>query len=141
MRMLPEVYPTLYSFTIALGTIMDQEISVTISSTDIGTLFVLLSKTQTTPPTVAQGRSSGFALRGDTTKYTFTSLDRDATYYGWAFATMQGYESDVMKSTPASLKTDPYSFIKSGSLMFTRASVATRVNAAGLVEIVQENTA
>ena len=39
------------------------------------------------------------------------------------------------------MKTDPYSFIINGLLTFTRASNATRVNAAGLIETVPANTA
>ena len=50
-RMLPDFYPTLNSFSIAPGANPDQEIAVTISATGVGTLFVLLSKTQTSPPT------------------------------------------------------------------------------------------
>ena len=49
--------------------------------------------------------------------------------------------SDVMQSTPTSITTDPYSFINNGLLTFTRASIATRVNSAGLIETVPENTA
>ncbi len=48
---------------------------------------------------------------------------------------------NVMAITPASLITDPYTFFNSGLLMFTRASVATRVNAAGLIETVPADTA
>jgi len=114
---------------------------VTISAQNICTLFVLLSKTQTTPPTATQVViASGVALAGITTSYTFTSLDRDATYYGWVVATRQGYESAVMVSTSAFLKTDPYTFINNGRLTFMRASVATRVNAVGLIEAVPVNT-
>jgi hypothetical protein len=43
--MLPDVDPVLNSFSIAHGTKPDQEITVTISATDVGTLFVLLSNT------------------------------------------------------------------------------------------------
>jgi hypothetical protein len=52
--MLPNVDPALNSFSIAPGTDPDQEISVTMSATDVGTLFVWLSKTQTKPPTAAK---------------------------------------------------------------------------------------
>jgi hypothetical protein len=78
-RMFPDFYPTLNSFSIAPGTNPDQEIAVTISTTDVGTLFVLMSKTQTTPPTAAQVMASGAALPGSTINYTFTGLDRGAT--------------------------------------------------------------
>jgi len=131
----------LNSFSIAPGTNPDQEISVTISDTDATMLFVLLSKTQTTPPTASLLRASGVALAGTTTNYTFSGLDRGATYYGWAVATRQSNESDVMPSAPAFLRTDPYTFINSGLLTFTRASVATRVNAVGLIETVPMDTA
>ena len=80
-RMLPEIDPAITSFTIAPGNNPDQEISVTISATDVGTLYVLLSNTQTTPPTINQMRSSSVALSGSTTNYTFTGLDRRETYY------------------------------------------------------------
>jgi hypothetical protein len=85
--------------------------------------------------------TSGVALPGSTINYTFTGLDRGATYYGWAVAAQQGYASDVMTSTPAYLATDPYTFFNSGLLTFMRASVATRVNAAGLIETVPADTA
>jgi len=52
---------------------------------------------------------------------------------------MRGYESDVMAITPATITTDPYSFINNGLLTFTRSSIATRVNAAGLIENVPTN--
>ncbi len=45
-----------------------------------------------------------------------------------------------MSSTPAFLKTDPSTFLNSEFLSFTRASVATRVNAAGLIETVPVDT-
>jgi hypothetical protein len=54
---------------------------------------------------------------------------------------MQGYEFAVMASTPASMTTDPYTFMTSGLLTFTRASVATRVNSAGMIETVPVDTA
>ena len=69
-RMLPDFYPELNSFSIAPGTNPDQEITVTISATDVGTLFVWLSKTQTTPPIAAQVMALGVALPGTTTSYT-----------------------------------------------------------------------
>jgi hypothetical protein len=47
----------------------------------------------------------------------------------------------VLANTPASITTDPYTFISIGLLTFTRASVATRVNAAGVIETVPANTA
>jgi len=72
----------IYSFSIALGTNPDQEISVTMDATDTGTLFVLLSKTQTTPPTATVVMTSGVSLPGTTTSYNFTGLDRGAAYYG-----------------------------------------------------------
>jgi len=71
MMMMLDVEPVMNSFTIAPGTNPSQEITVTISATDFGTLFVWLSKTQTTPPTAAQVRASGVALPGTTTTYTF----------------------------------------------------------------------
>jgi hypothetical protein len=85
-RMLPAYNPALNSFSIAPGTNPDQEIAVTISATDVGTLFVLLSKTQTSPPTVELMIASGVAIPGSTINYTFTGQDRGATYYGWAIA-------------------------------------------------------
>ena len=115
---MPDIDQALDSFTIAPGTNFDQEIAVIISATDAGTLYVWLSKTQTTPPPAAVARASGVALPGDTTNCNFNGMDRDATHYGWAVATMQGYDSDVMDSTPAFLKTDPYTFINNGLLTF-----------------------
>jgi hypothetical protein len=115
-RMLPDGDPVLNSFSIAPGTNPDQEITINISATDVGTLFDLLSKKQTTPPTSTQVIASGVAISGNTTSYSLTSLDRDSTYYGWAVATRYGYESDVMPSTPAFLKTDPYTFVNTGFL-------------------------
>ncbi len=38
--------------------------------------------------------------------------------------------------TPAFLKTDPHTLIKNGILTFTRASISTVVNFAGLIETV-----
>jgi hypothetical protein len=46
-----------------------------------------------------------------------------------------------MASTPGSLKTDPYTFINSGLLTFTRSSIAARVKSLGLIEEVPINTA
>ncbi len=100
-----------------------------------------MSKTQTTPPTAAQVMASGVALQGSTINYTFTDIDRGATYYGWVVAAQQGYASDVMASSPASLMTCPYTFFNSGLLTFTHASFATRVNSAGLIETVPADTA
>jgi hypothetical protein len=140
-KMMPDIDPALNSFTSALETNSEQEIAVTISAKDAGTLFVWLSNKQTTPPSAAQVRASGVELPGTETTYTFTGLDHAATYYEWAVATMQGYESDVMASTPATITTDPYTFINNGLLTFTRASVATRVNSTGLMEKVPVNTA
>jgi len=51
--MLPGFDPALNSFTIVPGTNPDLDISVTISATDVGTLFVWLSKTHTAPPAAA----------------------------------------------------------------------------------------
>ena len=104
-------------------------------ATDSATLFVLLSKTETTPPSATVVMASCVSLPGTTMSYTFTGLDRGSTYYGWAVATRQGYESAVMASTPASMTTDPYSFINNGFLTFTRASVATRVVTGNLPQI------
>jgi hypothetical protein len=46
-RRMPEIDPALNSFS---GTNQDQTITVTISATDVDTLFIWLSKTHTTPP-------------------------------------------------------------------------------------------
>jgi len=109
-RMMPEIDPVLNSF---YGTNQDQEITVTISATDVDTLLVWMSKTQTTPPTAAQVvMASGVALPGTTTTYTFTGLDGGTTYYGWAVATRQGNESDVSPMNPAFVTTlNYYSFV------------------------------
>jgi hypothetical protein len=133
-RMLPDYYLALNSFSIAPGTNPDQEMSMTIFATNVGNLFILLSKTETTPPTVDQMLASGVTLPGETTNYTFAGIDRGATYYDWVVATMQGYASDVMAITPASLATDRHTFFNGGLLTFTRASVATVVNSVGLIK-------
>ena len=106
-RMVTEIDPVSFS-----GTNQDQTITVTISARDVDTLFVWMSKTQTTPPTAAQVRASGVALPGTTTTYTFTGLDGGTTYYGWAVATRQGNESGVSPMNPAFVKTlNYYSFV------------------------------
>jgi hypothetical protein len=46
-----------------------------------------------------------------------------------------------MTITPAYSATNPYTFFNSGLLTFPRASVATRVNAAGLIETVPADMA
>jgi hypothetical protein len=101
-----------HSFTIALGTNPTQEITVTLSASAVDTLYVLMSKTQTTLPTAAQVIASGVALPSSTTAYTFTDLDQGATYYGWAVATKQGAESDVIGT--ASLTLDPEAWWAAG---------------------------
>ncbi len=77
--------------------------------------------------------------------YTFTGLDRDARYYGWVLVkstiNLKVFSSDAMASTPGSIKTDPYTFINSGLLTFTRNSIPSRVNSLGLIENVPINTA
>ena len=63
-----------------------------------------MSKTQATLPTAAQVIASGVALPGSTTTYTFTDLEEGETYYGWAVATKQGAESDVVGTAPLTTK-------------------------------------
>ena len=46
-----------------------------------------------------------------------------------------------MASTPDPEKTNPYTFINSGVLTFTRNSIATRVNSLSLIEEVPIHTA
>jgi len=77
-RMMPELDSVSNSFS---GTNQVQTKTVAISATDVDTLFVWMSKTQTTPPTAAQVMASGVALPGTTTSYTLTGLDRSTTYY------------------------------------------------------------
>ena len=77
--------------------------------------------------------------------YTFTALDRDARYYGWILVrstiNLKVFSSDDMASTPGSIKTDPYTFINSRLLTFTRNSIATRINSLVLIKEVPINTA
>jgi hypothetical protein len=86
-------YPALNSCSIAPGTNPDQDIPVTISATDVDTLFIWLSETQSTQPTVAQMIASGVALPCTTTNYTFTGLDQATYYYGWVVGVQGSYES------------------------------------------------
>jgi hypothetical protein len=80
-----------------------------------------MSKTQTTLPTAAQVIASGVALPGSTTTYTFTDLEQGETYYGWAVATKQGGESDVIGT--ASLTTmNPEAWWEAGvNLVYRKA--------------------
>ncbi len=51
------------------------------------------------------------------------------------------FNSDVMASTPVSIKTDPCTFINSGLLTLARNSIAARVNSLVLIAEVAANTA
>ena len=140
----PELLDTVV-FTMAPGLNPDSEIRVDFSGDDIDTFVILLSKTQLTQPSVAEMMTYGTSIPGSFTTFTFTGLDRDARYYGWVLVkstiNLQVFNSDAMASTPGSLRTDPYTFINSGLLTFTRNSIATRVNSLGLIEEVPINTA
>ncbi len=72
-------------FTMAPGLSPDSENRVNCSGDDIDAFVVRLSKTQSTQPSVAQMTACGTYIPGSLTTYTFTGLDRDARYYGWAF--------------------------------------------------------
>ncbi len=86
----------------------------------------------------------GTSIPGSLATCTFMGLDRDTRYYGWILVkritNQQIFESDAMASTSGSLKTDPYTFYNSELLIFTRNSIATRVNLLGLIEEVPINT-
>jgi hypothetical protein len=121
----------------------DSELMVDFSGDAIDTFVVLLSKTQLTQPSVAEMMTNGTFIPGSLAPYTFMGLDRDARYYGWVLVkstiNLKVFYSDAMASTPGSLKTDPYTFINSGLLTFTRNSIATRVNETGLIRVVQNS--
>jgi hypothetical protein len=123
----------------------DSEIRVDFSGDEIDTFVSLLSKTQLIQPSAAQMTTYGTTIPGFLATYTFTGLDRDARYYGWILIkstiNLKVFSSDAMASTAGSIKTDPYTFINSGLLTFTRNSIATRVNSLGLIEEVPINTA
>ena len=68
--------PSVNSFSIA------NEITITVSTTDTGTLHVMMSRAHTTKHIAIKLLASGIALPGNTTTYTFTGLDRCECYYG-----------------------------------------------------------
>ena len=104
-------------FTMARGLNTDSDIRINISRDAIDTFVVWLSKTQLTEPIVAQMTTFGTYIPGSLATYTFAGLDRDTCYYyGWVLVkstiNQQISESDAMASTPESIKTDPYTFMK-----------------------------
>jgi hypothetical protein len=106
----------------------------------------LCSSTQITPPTPAQIKADGVEFPGNSTTFTIGNLVPDRVYYGWLLAEdTDGNDSDITPSVPPSFQTGRYiDFIHDGIILdtrvtFTRASIGTRVNEAGLIEVVQND--
>ena len=119
---------------------------ITFSNIDVGTIYLLFSSTQTTPPTPAEIKANGAAFHGSKTTFTIGNLVHAQVYYGWLLAEdFDGNDSEITPSVPPSFQTGQYiDFIHEGIILdprvtFTRASTATRVNELGLIEVVQDN--
>jgi hypothetical protein len=140
--------PKVTNFTLVDGSTTDSVIGavITFSNVDVGTIYLLFSPTQQTSPIPAQIKAYGVAFPGNTTTFTIGNLVLAQVYYGRLLAEdSDGNESDITPSVPQSFQTGQYiDFIHAGLILdprvtFTRASTATRVNAAGLIEVVQYN--
>ena len=103
--------PTVDAFTLAAGASPTSEIDVGLAASDndaVQSLYLLLSASQTTPPTATEIKAAGIALAGTATAHTVAGLKHGTTYFGWTLARDRvGNESDVVASTPPSLQTAP----------------------------------
>ena len=140
--------PKVTNFTLVDGSTTDSVIGaiITFSNFDVGTINLLFSSTQTTPPTPAQIKADGVEFPGSTTNFTIGNLVPDRVYYGWLLAEdSDGNDSEIVSSVPPSFQTGRYiDFIHDGVILdprvtFTRASIGTRINEAGLIEEIQAN--
>jgi len=122
--------PKVTYFTLVDGSTTDSVIggAITFSNFDVGTIYLLFSSTQTTPPTPAQIKANGVAFPGNTTTFTIGNLVLAQVYYGWLLAEdTDGNDSEILPSVPASFQTDQYiDFIHDGIILdprvtFTRA--------------------
>jgi hypothetical protein len=136
------------NFTLVDGSTTDSVIGdvITFSNIGVGTIYLLFSSTQTKPLTPAQIKANGVAFPGNTTTFTIGNLVLAQVYYGWLLAEdFDGNESEITPIVPPSFQTGQYiDFIHDGIIldprvMFTRASIGTRVNEVGLIEVVHDN--
>jgi hypothetical protein len=72
---------------------------ITFSNVDVGTIYLLFSSTQATPPTPTQIKASDVAFPENTTNFTLGNLVPDRVYYGWLLAEdFDGNDSNITPS-------------------------------------------